>query len=52
VPKEVQEAVVLAMNSGNKRHKSITSLSNVNEYAISTCPQEQDNAVLGNLEGC
>ncbi|KAI5554520.1 hypothetical protein BDE02_19G019600 [Populus trichocarpa] len=51
VPKEVQEAAFLAMNGGNKRHKSIASLSNVNDYAISTCPREQDNAVLGNLAG-
>ncbi|KAI9377026.1 hypothetical protein POPTR_019G014338v4 [Populus trichocarpa] len=46
VPKEVQEAAFLAMHVGNKRHKSIASSSNVD---ISTCPQEQDNAVLGNL---
>uniref|UniRef100_A0A3N7FBW0 Uncharacterized protein n=1 Tax=Populus trichocarpa TaxID=3694 RepID=A0A3N7FBW0_POPTR len=46
VPEEVQEAAFLAMNGGNKRHKSIASSSNVD---ISTCPQEQDNAVLGNL---
>uniref|UniRef100_A0A6M2F6H6 Uncharacterized protein n=1 Tax=Populus davidiana TaxID=266767 RepID=A0A6M2F6H6_9ROSI len=39
----------LAMNGGNKRHKSIASSSNVNDYAISTCLQEQDNAVLVNL---
>jgi disease resistance protein RPS2 len=51
VPKEVQEAAFLAMRGGNKRHKSIASLSNVNGYAISTCPQEQDNALLGNLAG-
>ncbi|XP_034897074.1 probable disease resistance protein At4g27220 [Populus alba] len=41
VPKEVQEAAFLAMHGGNKRHKSIASSSNVNDYAISTCPQEQ-----------
>ncbi|XP_034897065.1 putative disease resistance protein At4g10780 isoform X2 [Populus alba] len=29
VPKEVQEAAFLAMNGGNKRHKSIASSSNV-----------------------
>ncbi|KAG5223995.1 disease resistance protein [Salix suchowensis] len=44
VPKEVQEAAFLAMRGGNKRHKSISSSSNVNDYAIPTCPQEQDNA--------
>ncbi|XP_061944843.1 disease resistance protein RPS5-like [Populus nigra] len=44
VPEEVQEAAFLAMHVGNKRHKSIASSSNVD-----TCPQEQDNAVLGNL---
>ncbi|KAG5224071.1 TMV resistance protein [Salix suchowensis] len=32
------------MRGGNKRHKSIPSSSNVNDYAISTFPQEQDNA--------
>ncbi|XP_073262659.1 probable disease resistance protein At4g27220 [Populus alba] len=31
VPKEVQEAAFLAMNGGNKRHKSIANLSNVND---------------------
>ncbi|KAI5554501.1 hypothetical protein BDE02_19G018000 [Populus trichocarpa] len=47
VPKEVQEAAFLAsLHVGNKRQKSIASSSNVD---ISTCPQEQDNAVLGNL---
>jgi disease resistance protein RPS2 len=46
VPEEVQEAAFLAMHVGNKRHKSIAGSSNVD---ISTCPQEQDNAVLGNL---
>ncbi|XP_073263112.1 probable disease resistance protein At4g27220 isoform X1 [Populus alba] len=46
VPEEVQEAAFLAMHVGNKRYKSIASSSNVD---ISTCPQEQDNAVLGNL---
>ena len=51
VPKEVHGAAFLAMRGGNKRHKSIASSSNVNDYAISTCPQEQDNAVLGNLAG-
>ncbi|XP_073262954.1 uncharacterized protein [Populus alba] len=51
VPKEVQEAAFLAMRGGYKRHKGIASLSNVNDYAISTCPQEQDKAVLGNLAG-
>ncbi|KAG5224073.1 disease resistance protein [Salix suchowensis] len=44
VPKEVQEAAFLAIRGGNKRHKSIPSSSNVNDYAISTFPQEQDNA--------
>ncbi|KAG5224012.1 disease resistance protein [Salix suchowensis] len=44
VPKEDQEAAFLAMRGGNKRHKSISSSSNVNDYAIPTCPQEQDNA--------
>uniref|UniRef100_A0A6N2LQU7 NB-ARC domain-containing protein n=1 Tax=Salix viminalis TaxID=40686 RepID=A0A6N2LQU7_SALVM len=42
VPKEVQEAAFLAMRGGKKRHKSIPSSSN--DYAIPTCPQEQDNA--------
>ena len=51
VPKEVREAAFLAMRGGNKRHKGVASSSNVNDYAISTCPQEQDNAVLGNLAG-
>ncbi|XP_034891393.1 probable disease resistance protein At4g27220 [Populus alba] len=49
VPNEVQEAAFLAMRGGYKRHKGIASSSNVNDYAISTCPQEQDNAVLVNL---
>ncbi|KAG5224011.1 disease resistance protein [Salix suchowensis] len=37
------------MRGGNKKHKSIPGSSNVNDYAISTCPQ--DNAVQGNLAG-
>jgi len=46
MPQEVQKAASQAMHVGNKRHKSIARSSNID---ISTCPQEQDNAVLGNL---
>ena len=45
VPKQVQEAAFLAMHGANKRHKSIASSSNVNDNAISTTPQEQNNEV-------
>ncbi|KAJ6857912.1 disease resistance protein [Populus alba x Populus x berolinensis] len=50
VPKQVQEAAFLAMHGANKRHKSIASSSNVNDNAISTTPQEQNNEV-DNLAG-
>eukprot|EP00258_Populus_trichocarpa_P032081 XP_024448100.1 probable disease resistance protein At4g27220 isoform X1 [Populus trichocarpa] len=50
VPKQVQEAAFQAMRGGNKRHKSIASSSNVNDNAISTNPQEQNNEV-DNLAG-
>ncbi|XP_034902527.2 putative disease resistance protein At4g10780 [Populus alba] len=43
VPKQVQEAAFQAMHGANKRHKSIASSSNVNDNAISTTPQEQNN---------
>uniref|UniRef100_A0A6N2N2A8 BED-type domain-containing protein n=1 Tax=Salix viminalis TaxID=40686 RepID=A0A6N2N2A8_SALVM len=49
VPKEVQEATFLAMHGDNKIHKSTPSSSNVNDYTISTCPQ--DNGIHGNLVG-
>ncbi|KAJ6857916.1 hypothetical protein NC652_040439 [Populus alba x Populus x berolinensis] len=38
------------MHGGKKRHKSIASSSNVNDNAISTTPQEQNNEV-DNLAG-
>jgi len=50
VPKQVQEAAFLAMHGGKKRHKSIASSSNVNDNAILTTPQEQNNEVE-NLAG-
>ncbi|KAI5557770.1 hypothetical protein BDE02_18G125500 [Populus trichocarpa] len=49
VPKQVQEAAFLAMHGANKRHKSIASSSNVNDNAISTTPQEQNNNEVDNL---
>ncbi|KAL9344249.1 hypothetical protein Peur_061924 [Populus x canadensis] len=51
VPKQVQEAAFLAMHGANKRHKSIASSSNVNDNAISTTPQEQNNNEVDNLAG-
>ncbi|XP_073262927.1 probable disease resistance protein At4g27220 [Populus alba] len=51
VPKQVQEAAFQAMHGANKRHKSIASSSNVNDNAISTTPQEQNNNEVDNLAG-
>ncbi|KAI5557778.1 hypothetical protein BDE02_18G126200 [Populus trichocarpa] len=51
VPKQVQEAAFLAMHGANKRHKSIASSSNVNDNAISTTPQEQNNNEVDKLAG-
>ncbi|XP_034909300.1 putative disease resistance protein At4g10780 [Populus alba] len=51
VPKQVQEAAFLAMHGANKRHKSMASSSNVNDNAISTTPQEQNNNEVDNLAG-
>jgi len=50
VPKQVQEAAFLDMQGRNKRHKGIASSSNVNDNAISSTPQEQNNEV-DNLAG-
>eukprot|EP00258_Populus_trichocarpa_P029338 XP_024445357.1 probable disease resistance protein At4g27220 [Populus trichocarpa] len=51
VTEDVQEAAFQAMHGGNKRHKSIASSSNVNDNAISTTPQEQNNNEVDNLAG-
>ncbi|XP_010999683.1 PREDICTED: probable disease resistance protein At4g27220 [Populus euphratica] len=51
VTEDVQEAAFLAMHGANKRHKSIASSSNVNDNAISTAPQEQNNNEVDNLAG-
>ncbi|KAI9378832.1 hypothetical protein POPTR_018G136500v4 [Populus trichocarpa] len=39
------------MHGANKRHKSIASSSNVNDNAISTTPQEQNNNEVDKLAG-
>ncbi|XP_061944553.1 probable disease resistance protein At4g27220 [Populus nigra] len=51
VPEDVQEAAFQAVHRDNKRHKSIASSSNVNDNAISTTPQEQNNNEVVNLAG-